>query len=169
MLLVSGPSLQYYLSAFICFIMFITGYHEQLRGNPKSLLKLSACSWILMASFTKWSTQVIDLASTMVSLKFIKWSVSMLCSYPADLSCLYSYMSCPCSLHLVPMVRPVYPTYTLQHSQHSHGIGYTPQTARPRSSFTSLKKQIFCFIGMCIVFMLNWARGQLIPFEVVCI
>jgi hypothetical protein len=58
--------------------MFMIKYCEHLKGNPVSLLKLSECSQILMASFSKWSMQPVVLASTVVVLKF------MLCSAAAD-------------------------------------------------------------------------------------
>jgi hypothetical protein len=47
-LLFAGPSSW----CFMCFLVFMARYHVVLRMNPISLLKLSRCSWISMASFT---------------------------------------------------------------------------------------------------------------------
>jgi hypothetical protein len=47
-LLFAGPSSW----CFTCFLTFMARYHILLRMKPISLLKLSRCSWISMASFT---------------------------------------------------------------------------------------------------------------------
>lgn len=94
-------SLQCSLMALPCLIILVCGYHGQPTGNPIPLLKLVECNWISVASFTKQSTQPVILASTVVSLKSIWGSSSMLCFAITSLFGWYHCRSCTCSLHPV--------------------------------------------------------------------
>jgi hypothetical protein len=52
------------------------GHHVWLRLNPSSLLKLSGCSRISIASLTRQSMYLVAVLSLEVPLKSMQWYIS---------------------------------------------------------------------------------------------
>jgi hypothetical protein len=79
------------------------GYHAWISMNPLSLLKLSGCNQISMASFIKLSVYPALLERMVVSSKSILWQSYMQCSATADFSGWFSgtYMYV---LHIIPLI-----------------------------------------------------------------
>jgi hypothetical protein len=69
------------------------------------------------------------------------------------------------SLRLVLLVLPVWPTYTLPHSQ---GIEYIPGTFRPKLSMADLSVWIFFLAKLCMFLILCLASNLLIFFVMEC-
>jgi hypothetical protein len=69
------------------------GRHVWLRLNPSSLLKLSGCSRISIASLTRQSMYLIAVLSWEVPSKSMRWYVVNECSATADLWLVQADMS----------------------------------------------------------------------------
>jgi hypothetical protein len=82
---------------------------------PPSLLILSGCNFISIASFIMRSMYPFVLASLQVLLNSTLWPVSRACA-TADLSDCPSLRCRMCSLRLVSIVLFVWPIYVLPHS-----------------------------------------------------
>jgi hypothetical protein len=86
------------------------GHHAWLRLKPSSLLKLSGCSRISIASLTRQSMYLVAIFNLEVLSKSMRWYVVNECSATTDLSGWFKQTCLRCSLSLALMVCPVCPT-----------------------------------------------------------
>jgi hypothetical protein len=110
----------------------------------------------------------VHVGSFPVQCVFSNWiSCTVFSRYSATVDCSgWPWHGClMCSWHLISTVLDVWPTYTLSHS---HGMQYTPDVFRPRSSLIVLKVLTVFFIGIWIFFMLCLANSLLSLLHVKC-